>query len=166
MINLDSKRSAWSDKHDKNEDPIDQFVSRMELSREEYIELKSFVQTSDYSEFKTLHECSDMLIKGMKNTGKDCLILFTGASHRLGRGIKINDDWLDKIGIKHSSVFLVSDLKKSWSNCINIEILKNTFHNMTIYYNSSFYYNSSLQLGARHNLISPSEATVYLITNG
>ena len=46
MINLDSKRSAWSDKHDKNEDPIDQFVSRMELSREEYIELKSVVESS------------------------------------------------------------------------------------------------------------------------
>nr|WP_115093113.1 hypothetical protein [Synechococcus sp. UW106] len=94
----------------------------------ESIELKRFIQTSDYTEFKTLHECNDMLIKGMKNTGKDCLILFTGAAHRLGKGIEINDDWLDKIGIKNSSVFLVSDLKKSWSNCINIDILKNTFY--------------------------------------
>ena len=37
--------------------------------------------------------------------------------------------------------------------------IKNTFLDI-------FNYNSSLQLGARHNLISPSEATVYLITKG
>ena len=51
---------------------------------------------------------------------------------------------------------VLSRFTTNWINC--------TFRNKdgVAFYN----YNSSLQLGARHNLISPSDATVYLITNG
>ena len=46
MINIESKRVAWSDKHHKNDDPIDKFVARMELIREEYMELKRVIDDS------------------------------------------------------------------------------------------------------------------------
>lgn len=66
MVNLKEKRESWNDKHDKDIEPIDKFVERMEFTISQYAELKSITESLG---------CKFMVSVYDKEAAKDALSL-------------------------------------------------------------------------------------------
>nr|WP_115094842.1 hypothetical protein [Synechococcus sp. UW106] len=80
-----------------------------------------------------IYEDEFLRICGNRNPkSTTCIVAFTGAAEALG-GIKIEGVNFWGTEFENASIFTVIDKKKSWSNYINVEVLKKTFQSFGVF---------------------------------